>query len=63
MATNDKFSQLLRCTLRALAQLLEVASIEEVGKHTEELLTSLASCVRRDAMHTIYCVQQVMTRK
>ena len=59
MTSRDKFSQLLRGVLVALSQLLEVATMEEVGRHAEELLTSLRSSVKRDATNTIYCVQQV----
>ena len=44
-----------------LSQLLEAASIQEVGKHADELLTYLRSTMSREPTCTVNCVQQVRT--
>ena len=56
---SEKFGCLLRSALVVLSQLLEAASIQEVGKHADELLTYLRSTMSREPTCTVNCVQQV----
>ena len=49
----------MRTTLCALSQLLEVASLTDVGKCAEELLSYMCSTISPDPANSILCVQQV----
>jgi len=59
VSANDKFVGMLKTSLFALSQLLEVASVSEVGKYAEELLSFMCSTIGPDPVHTVLCVQQV----
>ena len=56
---SEKFGCLLHSVLVTLSQLLEVASIHEVGKHADELLGYLKATMSRAPIATVNCVQQV----
>jgi len=59
LSTHDKFVSVVRTTLYALSQLLEVAVLTDVGKYAEELLSYMCSTIGPDAANTVLCVQQV----
>jgi huntingtin len=56
---SEKFVSLLRVTLETLSQLLEVGTINEVGRITEEILSYLRTTVTVEPTATVKCVQQV----
>ncbi|XP_041477605.1 huntingtin-like isoform X1 [Lytechinus variegatus] len=56
----DKFCLLLKMSLSCLSQLLELASITEVGHYVEEILGYLKSCVTIEPTMTILCVEQLL---
>ncbi|XP_030848870.1 huntingtin [Strongylocentrotus purpuratus] len=56
----DKFCLLLKMSLSCLGQLLELASITEVGHYVEEILGYLKSCVTIEPTMTILCVEQLL---
>ena len=56
---GDKFIQLLRTTLDSLAQLLDVASLVDLGKYCEELLGYLQAIIAHEPTKAVLCVQQV----
>ncbi|XP_033756060.1 huntingtin-like [Pecten maximus] len=60
LATTDKFCILLKCTLECLAQVLEIASLQDIGKYAEELLGYLRTTVSLEPTCTILCVQQLL---
>lgn len=57
---SEKFLQLLRSTLNTLAQVLEMASVTEMGRIAEELLFYLRSTVLLDSTATVHCVLQLL---
>ena len=57
----DKFSNTLHQTLTVFAQLLEVASLQEIGKCTEEILEYLKSIVLASPVATVTLVHQVLS--
>lgn len=57
--SSDKFCSLLRTALMVFSQILEVTSLQEVGKHADELLAYMKSTVLIEATGTVLCVQQV----
>lgn len=59
LATSEKFVHVLCIGLRVLAQLLEVASLADIGKYAEELLGYLRSTITVEATASVLCVQQV----
>ncbi|XP_060084449.1 huntingtin-like [Ylistrum balloti] len=60
LGTTDKFCVLLKCTLECLAQVLEIASLQDIGKYAEELLGYLRTTVSLEPTCTILCVQQLL---
>ncbi|CAH1783183.1 unnamed protein product [Owenia fusiformis] len=60
LSTQEKFSTLLKTTLEVLAQVLEIASLNEIGKYAEELLGYLKSTFTLEATSTVLCVQQLL---
>jgi hypothetical protein len=43
-----------------MAQLLEIATLFDIGKHAEEILSYFKSTVILEPTSTVLCVQQVM---
>jgi len=58
-SAHDKFVSVVKTTLYALSQLLEVAVVTDVGKYAEELLSYMCSTIGPDPADTVLCVQQV----
>ncbi|XP_033632694.1 huntingtin-like isoform X2 [Asterias rubens] len=57
---TDKFAGLLKTSLDSFSQLLEIATMSEVGKYTEELLSYMKSCFTIEPTSTILCVEQLL---
>ncbi|XP_046383294.1 huntingtin isoform X2 [Ischnura elegans] len=57
---SEKFVRLLVVTLEALSQLLEVASLHEIGRGADELLGHLRSTVTLAPTPTVTCVHQLL---
>lgn len=57
--TNDKFLQTLKSTLTVLSQLLELATLNEVSRCADELLSYLASTFALEPSVSLICVRQV----
>lgn len=55
----DKFGSMLHQILTVFSQLLEIASLQEIGKCTEEILEYLRSIVLASPVATIALVHQV----
>lgn len=55
----DKFSSMLQRTLTVFIQLLEIASLQEIGKCAEEILEYLKSIVLASPETTVALVHQV----
>ncbi|XP_072177779.1 huntingtin-like [Diadema setosum] len=60
LSRPDKFCSLLKMALSCLGQVLELASINEVGQYVEEILGYLKSCVTIEPTMTILCVEQLL---
>ncbi|XP_043918860.1 huntingtin isoform X2 [Protopterus annectens] len=58
--SNEKFGGLLHAALDVLSQLLELATLQDIGKCVEEILGYLKSCFSREPTMTIVCVQQLL---
>ncbi|XP_030643764.1 huntingtin [Chanos chanos] len=58
--TNEKFGSFLRSTLDVLSQLLELATLHDIGKCVEEILGYLKSCFSREPTLATVCVQQLL---
>jgi len=56
---TEKFVCVVKTSLYALSQLLEVACLADVGKYAEELLSYMCSTIGPDPANTVLCVQQV----
>ncbi|XP_022080674.1 huntingtin-like isoform X2 [Acanthaster planci] len=56
----DKFAGLLKTSLDSFSQLLEIATMNEVGKYTEELLSYLKACFTIEPTSTVLCVEQLL---
>ncbi|XP_028973894.2 huntingtin isoform X2 [Esox lucius] len=59
-STNEKFGGFLRSTLDVLSQLLEMATLHDIGKCVEEILSYLKACFSREPMMATVCVQQLL---
>ncbi|XP_031415878.1 huntingtin isoform X2 [Clupea harengus] len=59
-STNEKFGGFLRSTLDVLSQLLELATLHDIGKCVEEVLGYLKSCFSREPTLATVCVQQLL---
>ncbi|MGH0149362.1 UNVERIFIED_CONTAM: hypothetical protein FKN15_015158 [Acipenser sinensis] len=57
--SNEKFGGFLRSALDVLSQLLELATLHDIGKCVEEILGYLKSCFCREPTMATVCVQQV----
>ncbi|XP_066576205.1 huntingtin isoform X3 [Amia ocellicauda] len=58
--TNEKFGGFLRSALDVLSQLLELATLQDIGKCVEEILGYLKSCFCREPTMATVCVQQLL---
>jgi len=56
---TEKFVCVVKTSLYTLSQLLEVASLVDVSKYAEELLSYMCSTIGPDPVNTVLCVQQV----
>ncbi|KAM4604138.1 huntingtin isoform 2-T2 [Polymixia lowei] len=59
-SSQEKFGGFLRATLDVLSQLLELATLHDIGKCVEEILGYLKSCFSREPMMATVCVQQLL---
>ncbi|XP_029462586.1 huntingtin [Rhinatrema bivittatum] len=57
---NEKFGGFLRTALDVLSQLLELTTLQDIGKCVEEILGYLKSCFSREPMMATVCVQQLL---
>ncbi|XP_040822385.1 huntingtin [Ochotona curzoniae] len=58
--STEKFGAFLRCALDVLSQLLELATLQDIGKCVEEILSYLKSCFSREPTMATVCVQQLL---
>ncbi|KAF6723879.1 Huntingtin, partial [Oryzias melastigma] len=58
--SQEKFGGFLRATLDVLSQLLELATLHDIGKCVEEILGYLKSCFSREPTMATVCVQQLL---
>ncbi|XP_041258434.1 huntingtin isoform X3 [Onychostruthus taczanowskii] len=58
--TNEKFGCFLRSALDVLSQILELATLQDIGKCVEEILGYLKSCFNREPTMATVCVQQLL---
>lgn len=56
----DKFLNLLSTTLATLSQILEIATLTEIGRIVEEILSYTRSTFILDSVTTVECVQQLL---
>ncbi|KAM9142849.1 huntingtin isoform 3-T3 [Pangshura tecta] len=56
----EKFGGFLRSALDVLSQILELATLQDIGKCVEEILGYLKSCFNREPMMATVCVQQLL---
>lgn len=59
-SASEKFLHLLKTTLQATSQILEMATVNEAGRFTEELLSYLRSIVVLEPTDTVHCVLQLL---
>ncbi|XP_040191278.1 huntingtin isoform X2 [Rana temporaria] len=57
---NEKFGSFLRSALDVLSQVLELATLTDIGKCVEEILGYLKSCFSREPVIVTICVQQLL---
>ncbi|XP_038046111.1 huntingtin-like [Patiria miniata] len=60
LSRADKFAGLLKTSLDSFSQLLEIATMNEVGKYTEELLSYMKSCFTIEPTSAVLCVEQLL---
>ncbi|XP_062068838.1 huntingtin isoform X1 [Lepus europaeus] len=58
--STEKFGGFLRSALDVLSQLLELATLQDIGKCVEEILGYLKSCFSREPTMATVCVQQLL---
>ncbi|NWV62410.1 HD protein, partial [Malurus elegans] len=58
--TSEKFGCFLRSALDVLSQILELATLQDIGKCVEEILGYLKSCFNREPTMATVCVQQLL---
>ncbi|XP_041838863.1 huntingtin isoform X2 [Melanotaenia boesemani] len=58
--SQEKFGGFLRASLDVLSQLLELATLHDIGKCVEEILGYLKSCFSREPTMATVCVQQLL---
>ncbi|XP_057562698.1 huntingtin isoform X4 [Hippopotamus amphibius kiboko] len=59
-SSTEKFGGFLRSALDVLSQILELATLQDIGKCVEEILGYLKSCFSREPMMATVCVQQLL---
>ncbi|KAM8940376.1 huntingtin isoform 2-T2 [Pelodytes ibericus] len=59
-SNNEKFGSFLRSALHVLSQILELATLTDIGKCVEEILGYLKSCFGREPIMSTVCVQQLL---
>ncbi|KAJ3614460.1 hypothetical protein NHX12_018032, partial [Muraenolepis orangiensis] len=59
-SSQEKFGGFLRAALDVLSQLLELATLHDIGKCVEEILGYLKSCFLREPTMATLCVQQLL---
>ncbi|XP_035282540.1 huntingtin-like isoform X3 [Anguilla anguilla] len=57
---SEKLGGFLRSTLDVLSQLLELATLQDIGKCVEEILGYLKACFSREPTMATVCVQQLL---
>ncbi|XP_029142402.1 huntingtin, partial [Protobothrops mucrosquamatus] len=57
---NEKFGAFLRSALDVLSQILELATLQDIGKYVEEILCYLKSCFNKEPVMATVCVQQLL---
>ncbi|XP_075050447.1 huntingtin isoform X1 [Mixophyes fleayi] len=57
---NEKFGSFLRSALDVLSQILELATLTDIGKSVDEVLGYLKSCFSREPVMATVCVQQLL---
>ncbi|XP_055860312.1 huntingtin-like [Biomphalaria glabrata] len=60
LTSSDKFCTILRTVLTVLSQLLEIATLYDIGKVTEEILGYLKVTMALEPTWTVLCVQQLL---
>nr|XP_022340193.1 huntingtin-like isoform X2 [Crassostrea virginica] len=60
LTVTDKFCSLLHTLLVTLSQMLEITTLEDIGKYADELLQYLKSTIILEPTETIRCVQQLL---
>uniref|UniRef100_A0A673TZ91 Huntingtin n=1 Tax=Suricata suricatta TaxID=37032 RepID=A0A673TZ91_SURSU len=58
--SGEKFGGFLRAALDVLSQILELATLQDIGKCVEEILGYLKSCFSREPVMATVCVQQLL---
>uniref|UniRef100_A0A8C0PZF1 Huntingtin n=1 Tax=Canis lupus familiaris TaxID=9615 RepID=A0A8C0PZF1_CANLF len=58
--STEKFGGFLRSALDVLSQILELATLQDIGKCVEEILGYLKSCFSREPVMATVCVQQLL---
>uniref|UniRef100_A0A8C3YS16 Huntingtin n=1 Tax=Catagonus wagneri TaxID=51154 RepID=A0A8C3YS16_9CETA len=59
-SSTEKFGGFLRSALDVLSQILELATLQDIGKCVEEILGYLKSCFSREPTMATVCVQQLL---
>uniref|UniRef100_A0A8C5BH89 Huntingtin n=1 Tax=Gadus morhua TaxID=8049 RepID=A0A8C5BH89_GADMO len=59
-SSQEKFGGFLRSALDVLSQLLELATLHDIGKCVEEILGYLKACFLREPTMATLCVQQLL---
>ncbi|XP_052100645.1 huntingtin-like [Mytilus californianus] len=60
LSSTDKFCTILKTALDVLSQILEISTISDIGKSTEEFLGYLRVTVSLEPTVSILCVQQML---
>ncbi|KAL4231691.1 hypothetical protein ACF0H5_009269 [Mactra antiquata] len=60
LGTTDKFCNMLKTSLHVLSQILEVATLIDIGKYAEEFLNYLRTTITLEPTDTVLCVQQLL---
>ncbi|XP_053407184.1 huntingtin-like isoform X2 [Mercenaria mercenaria] len=60
LSVTDKFCAMLKTSLYVFSQILEVATLSDIGKYAEEFLNYLKSTISLEPTDTVLCVQQLL---
>lgn len=60
LTVTDKFCSLLHTSLVTLSQVLEITTLEDIGKYADEILQYLKTTIVLEPTESIRCVQQVL---